>query len=62
MYAWTAPPSIEGSKRVKIADIVLKSKLYTSKTGDQRLFFQHKRVKKDMKLWPNEWKALDHEF
>ena len=61
VYAWAAPPTL-GGKRVKIADLVLKSKIYTSKTGDQRLFFQHKRVKKDMKVWPNEWKALDHHF
>ena len=61
VYAWTAPKSL-GGIRVKIADLVLKSKIYTSRTGDQRLFFQHKRVKKDMKVWPNEWKALDHHF
>lgn len=33
VYAWTAPPSLEG-RRVKIADIVLKSKLFTSTAGD----------------------------
>ena len=33
VYAWTAPESL-GGKRVKIADIVLKSKLFTSRSGD----------------------------
>ena len=33
VYAWTAPPTL-GGKRVKIADIVLKSKLFTSTAGD----------------------------
>ena len=33
VYAWTAPPSLNG-RRVKIADIVLKSKLFTSTAGD----------------------------
>ena len=62
VFAWTAPPDFEEAKRVKIADIVLKSKLHTSKTGDQRLFFQHKRVSRDFNHWPREWKKLDPEF
>lgn len=58
VYAWTAPKTLDG-KRVKIAEIVLKSKLYTSVTGDQRLFFQHKRIKHDRKYWPRAWKNVD---
>jgi len=58
VYAWTAPKSLSG-KRVKIAEIVLKSKLYTSVTGDQRLFFQHKRIRHDRKYWPAAWKQVD---
>ena len=61
VYAWTAPPTL-GGKRVKIADIVLKSKLFTSTAGDQRLFFQHKRINHDRKHWPAAWKALDDHF
>jgi len=58
VYAWTAPESL-GGKRVKIAELVLKSKLYTSKTGDQRLFFQHKRIRHDTKHWPKAWRTAD---
>jgi len=58
VYAWTAPESLSG-KRVKIAEIVLKSKLHTSVTGDQRLFFQHKRIRHDRKYWPAAWKTVD---
>ena len=61
VYAWTAPPALEGSRRVKIADIVLKSKLYTSTAGDQRLFFQHERISQDRRQWPKEWKKFDFE-
>ena len=61
VYAWTAPPALEGSRRVKIADIVLKSKLHTSTAGDQRLFFQHERISQDRRQWPKEWKKFDFE-
>ena len=55
VYAVTAP----GGDKVKIAEIVLKSKLYTSKTGDQRLFFQHRRIRHDRKHWPAAWRTAD---
>ena len=38
VYAKTAPDSL-GGELVKIADIVLKTNLYTSKFGDERLHF-----------------------
>jgi len=58
VFAWTAPPTLDGRK-VKIADIVLKSKLFTSTAGDQRLFFRHRRIKHDRKFWPEEWRDID---
>jgi len=39
VWSWDGPPEDTTSKRTKIADIVLKSKLYTSVAGDERLFF-----------------------
>lgn len=49
VYAWTAPEGAndlndEPRERVKIAEINLKTKLYTSKAGDERLFFKHIRA------------------
>ena len=44
---------------MKIADLVLKSKLFTSTAGDQRLFFRHRRIKHDKKHWPKAWKEVD---
>ena len=44
VYAWTAPEGVndlngEPRERVKIAEIELKTKLYTSEAGDGRLYF-----------------------
>lgn len=61
VYSWSGPPELEGSERTKIADIVLKTKLYTSKAGDNRLFFQHDRVNIDRRKWPSEWRNYDFE-
>jgi len=38
VHALTAPPAL-GGELVKIADLVLKTNLYTSKFGDERLHF-----------------------
>ena len=38
VYALTAPPRLDG-ELVKIADIMLKTDLYTSKFADERLHF-----------------------
>ena len=62
VYAWTAP---EGKldlnenprgDRIKIATIELQTKLYTSEEGDNRLFFQHVKVRHDYRAWPKAWK------
>ena len=59
VYALTAPPSYEGgSERVKIAEIKLLTELYTSKHGDERLYFQHKRARTDLRYFPDEWRQL----
>ena len=54
VHAWTAPEVLDG-ELVHIADIVLLSDLYAGKGGDTKLFFQHRKVKIDEKLWPREW-------
>lgn len=60
VHAWTAPKALDGVL-VHIADIILKSDLYTSRGGDERLFFQHKRVSNDRIFWPREWKRLNED-
>jgi len=40
VFGWDAPEDLDG-QRVHIADIILKTALYTSLNGDSRLFFQH---------------------
>ena len=62
VYAWTAPEGevdLNGNPReyLKIGEINLKTKLYSSQAGDSRLFFQHVRMKKDYRVWPKEWKG-----
>lgn len=66
IYAWTAPdgkndlygePGLSGEDAVKIGEIQLKTPLYYSQAGDDRLFFQHIRMKKDRRVWPDEWKG-----
>lgn len=47
VHALTAPEQY-GGELVKIADIVLKTDLYTSVFGDENLFFEHQRVTKDL--------------
>ena len=61
VFSWNMPPEYAEAERTHIADIVLKTKLYTSKAGDERLFFQHDRVNKDLRRMPRAWKALDFE-
>ena len=61
VYAWTAPSGHtdlngEERERIKIAEINLTTKLYTSLTGDERLFFQHRLVYNDHTLWPDRWR------
>lgn len=61
VYAWTAPEGeldLNGNAReyLKIGEINLKTKLYTSEAGDNRLFFQHVRMNKDYRVWPRSWK------
>ena len=64
VYAWDMPEGegFEDRERVHIADIVLKSKLFTSLQGDARLYFQHLRVGVDREVWPREWKKADTDF
>lgn len=59
VFSWNGPPNLDESERTHIADIVLKTKLYTSEAGDERLFFQHDRVNKDRRVWPRAWKNFD---
>jgi len=61
VYAVTAPTSLEESKRVKVAEVKLLTDLYTSKHGDERLYFQHKRIQSDRKYYPKKWKKLARE-
>ena len=63
VYAWTAPEGMHDlngkphvAERVKIATIELKTNLYTSEEGDNRLFFQHIRANKDYRCFPKEWR------
>ena len=67
VYAWTAPEGTtdlngDPRERVKIAEIELKTKLYTSEAGDERLYFQHNRVVKDQRSWPKTWKNIHTDF
>ena len=58
VYARTAPRdcTVEESRLVKIAEVNLLTDLYTSAFGDNGLYFQHRRVKHDMKIFPKKWK------
>ena len=60
VHAMTAPvgattPTGEEGKLVKIADIILRTPLLTSKWGDANLFFRHRPVHKDRRYWPRDW-------
>ena len=58
VFGITNPPEIAEefpnlgltSDRMKIGDIILETELMTSNFGDTRLFFQHDRVGKDLRL------------
>lgn len=61
VYAYDAPPGnidLNGNERERhhIGEINLLTKLYTSKAGDERLYFQHRRVYQDHVLWPDYWR------
>ena len=60
VYAFTAPESL-GGDYIKIADIKLRSNLYTSEFGDNRLFFRHQSISKDRKFWPRSWRKLNED-
>ena len=59
VYARTAPRDCnkEESRLVKIAEVNLLTDLYTSDFGDAGLYFQHRRVQTDYKLFPKTWKG-----
>lgn len=69
VYAMTSPDDEEGTK---IAEIVMDTRLHTSKFGDDRLFFQHRGIQRDRGYWPAAWltntkdfrfiKSQDYEF
>ena len=61
--ALTAPVSLGGTW-VKMADIKLKTPLFTSQFADTRLFFKHHEIRTDLSLWPRSWVNLreDPEF
>jgi hypothetical protein len=61
--ALTAPVSLGGTW-VKMADIKLKTPLYTSQFADTRLFFKHHEITTDRNLWQRTWLQLreDPEF
>ena len=55
VYGWTAPEKLDG-ELIKIADLKLRSALYASEFGDNRLFFRHQSIAKDRKFWPRAWR------
>ena len=60
VFGWTAPNE-EGfdGRRVKIAEVKLKTDLYTSEFGDERLFFKHTDIRNDMvEHWSADWFLL----
>ena len=61
--ALTAPVLLGGTW-VKMADIILKTALFTSTFADTRLFFRHNEIRTDLNLWPRQWANLkeDPEF
>lgn len=63
VWALMTPPGHESEEeRVHIADVILKSDLYTSKFGDEKLFFDHSTLYSDIKKWPKSWKRIKHDF
>jgi len=53
VYALDVPEEL-GGKETRIADLVLTSKMVTSKWGDQHLFFRHQDMAEDLRLRP-QW-------
>ena len=50
VWAWSEPKDCGGVYE-QIATIKLQTKLHTSIKGDERLYFQHRRVMGDRRLW-----------
>ena len=51
-----------GPTETKIAEVVLKTDLYTSTWADESLFFRHKDVNLDRKYWSRGLKRLGEDF
>jgi len=64
VYAKSSHDECEGYEYEPIATIRLKTKLYTSVAGDERLYFQHRRVTGERRFWDvcSRQKAEDMEF
>ena len=60
VYALTVP-LVLGGIHVKIADIKLKTSLVTSRFGDERLYFQHRRISRDRRYWTREVRNLEED-
>jgi hypothetical protein len=50
VWGWSSHKDCEGVYE-KVAVIRLQTKLYTSVAGDERLYFQHRRVGTDRRYW-----------
>ena len=61
VWALVAPETYFGF-HIKIAEIKLQTELYASKQGDNRLFFRHERIQKDMKYWHWCWQNLKEDI
>ena len=69
VHALTAPDTPHpkfrteyGGELVKIADIKLKTDMYTSEWGDNHLFFHHTDLARDMHhYWPEPWRHRDED-
>jgi len=59
--ALTAPEALGGTQ-IKIGELILKTPLFTSEWGDQKLYFQHKNQMFDRQFWPREWKRLGEDM
>jgi len=46
---------------VPIAKIELITDLYTSKFGDERLFYAHEKTNPDRAFWPDDWMRPDRQ-
>jgi len=61
VWGWSKPKSCDGEYH-KIAVIRLQTKLYTSVAGDNRLYFQHRRVTGDRRYWNKCGKDLNEDL